>query len=257
MNRRMFFSFVGMGWFSLNCAEKTNLITDFDDWKKLSQNKRFEKLYQDDYSFKFEMPQNGVQTATISTQNIGDLILTSGKIIAWDPLMGPDLRYYLTKQTIAGNYPVVLSLAEISPFGDFRIAAAKVVFTNEPTVKWAVAEINEMKLVPRANHNYPVDSGTGSFMDYDTAKPITKLSFEDFEDKFCKKVISAMEKNEVGKYKAAGWANISVVEKTRANLVAFHSGWGDGSYISYWGYDKNGANTSLLTDFELFYTEEN
>jgi hypothetical protein len=31
----------------------------------------------------------------------------------------------------------------------------------------------------------------------------------------------------------------------------FESGWGDGVYISYWGFDANDAPACLVTDFSV------
>jgi hypothetical protein len=33
------------------------------------------------------------------------------------------------------------------------------------------------------------------------------------------------------------------------NAVMFHSGWGDGFYASWFGYDANGDVAALVTDF--------
>ena len=93
-------------------------------------------------------------------------------------------------------------------------------------------------------------------MDIDAAKYVSRFSFDDFENKFCNRVIAEMEKNKIGNYKTADWANISLSDEIKANIIAFHSGWGDGGYASYWGIDKNGNQTSLITDFDLFYSEK-
>ncbi|WP_367998169.1 DUF4241 domain-containing protein [Fusobacterium ulcerans] len=36
---------------------------------------------------------------------------------------------------------------------------------------------------------------------------------------------------------------------TDKNVVIFASGWGDGVYLCYWGYDKNGKICSLTISF--------
>ena len=46
-----------------------------------------------------------------------------------------------------------------------------------------------------------------------------------------------------------GWANIVADTASGANVICFHSGWGDGFYASYFGYDDAGAIVCLLTDF--------
>jgi hypothetical protein len=35
------------------------------------------------------------------------------------------------------------------------------------------------------------------------------------------------------------------------NAVLFSSGWGDGGYGSYWGFDRNGKLIALMTDFQV------
>jgi hypothetical protein len=32
-------------------------------------------------------------------------------------------------------------------------------------------------------------------------------------------------------------------------VIAFSSGWGDGSYPSFWGYDADSQPVALVTDF--------
>ena len=38
-------------------------------------------------------------------------------------------------------------------------------------------------------------------------------------------------------------------ETTGVNIIAFSSGWGDGCYPSYWGYDAADQRVALVTDF--------
>ena len=48
----------------------------------------------------------------------------------------------------------------------------------------------------------------------------------------------------------------ATVSTSKANCVAFMSGYGDGIYSSYWGLDANGAPLCLTTDFEVFTDED-
>lgn len=108
--------------------------------------------------------------------------------------------------------------------------------------------------------SYGVDSGTGSFMDLDVARALARLDWEEpgghdrFEE-FCDKVLAEMGKNSFGKHGTAGWADVRVDERSGANVITFSSGWGDGGYASFWGYDAEGKLTALVTDFALFYEE--
>jgi Protein of unknown function (DUF4241) len=48
--------------------------------------------------------------------------------------------------------------------------------------------------------------------------------------------------------------NVSI--NNGANIVAFTSGFGDGAYACYFGYDKDNEVVCLLTDFDVFFPEE-
>ena len=222
-------------------------------------------ILQDGYSLQYFWQHQGLQNVTISTHQIGELVLTSGRIIPCDPLIVPDVRYHLKKIVKPGRYPVIVSVADFQPAGDTRIACAMLKFSDGKTVKWETAFINE----PAQNRTddrttYGVDAGTGCFVDWDAAEIIADLvslevrypEKDDFEE-FCDRVLAEMERNSFGKYPlTASWANMQVSEDTEANITAFSSGWGDGGYASFWGYDEAGDLTSLVTDFALFPKDE-
>src|SRR5262245_14668535 len=160
-------------------------------------------ILQNGYSLQYDWENYGLQNVSISTHQIGELILTSGRIIACDPLIVPDARYHLKKTVKPGRYPVIVSLADFQPVGDSRFACAMLRISDNPTVKWEVALINE----PDPNQSddrtcYGVDAGTGCFVDWDAAEIIADLvSLEisypekDEFEMFCDRVIAEMEKN--------------------------------------------------------------
>jgi hypothetical protein len=217
-------------------------------------------MLQDGYSQQYDWQHYGLQDVNISTHHIGELILTSGRIVTCDPLIIPDARYDLKKTLQPGHYPVIISTAEFTPVGDTRIACAFLKISDNTTVKWEVALINEPETDQTKDRtHYGVDAGTGRFVDSDAAELIADLvSLEvsypenDEFELFCDRVIAEMGKNSFGKHVTAGWANLKVSETTEANIVTFSSGWGDGGYASFWGYDADGSLTSLVTDFALF-----
>jgi hypothetical protein len=50
------------------------------------------------------------------------------------------------------------------------------------------------------------------------------------------------------------WANVVLDSTTGANIVAFDSGYGDGIYASFFGYDAQDRPVCLITDFEVLPT---
>jgi hypothetical protein len=50
--------------------------------------------------------------------------------------------------------------------------------------------------------------------------------------------------------------SIVLDEQRELNMFIFTSGWGDGEYASYWGFDANGSPVCLITDFGIFEDAE-
>lgn len=188
---------------------------------------------------------------TFKTHQIGDLVVPSGYIVACDPFVFFDSVAF-TKQIPVGTYPVILSVANFNN-NDQRVAYAKLQISNEPTINW------EMALLPNQDistlkedefFGYPVDAGIGCFMDAETAMVFLKkledevwgeeYSYSDF-------MLKEMEKNYVPTW---DWGNFRL-EEAVGNLITFSSGWGDGAYPSYFGFDTRGNVTSLVTDFQV------
>jgi hypothetical protein len=220
------------------------------------------KILLDGCSFQCVSPGNGNQIVTISTHQIGDIVLPSGKLLAWDLFMIPDERYFFKKSLNPGQYPVGVSVADFHPAGHSRIACARLYISQGQTVRWELAAINNPDKGSSDDlDNFGVDSGTGSFMDAETASVLARLVREkqngsDKFERFCDKVIAEMEQHSFGRHSSASWANTRISDFSEANVVAFSSGWGDGGYASFWGYDESCKLTGLVTDFALFRTHD-
>ena len=96
-------------------------------------------ILQQGYSLQYDWKNYGLQNVAISTHKIGELILTSGRIVACDPLIVPDARYHLKKTVKPGFYPVIVSVADFQPVGDTRFACAMVRISDEAAIRWEVA----------------------------------------------------------------------------------------------------------------------
>jgi hypothetical protein len=90
-------------------------------------------------------------------------------------------------------------------------------------------------------HGYGVDVGYGSFMDLEAVHLLRAKMDED--DRYHDRIFELAEENE------PEWANMVLDPGTGLNFVVFQTGFGDGLYFSYWGYDKLGKITCLVTDF--------
>jgi hypothetical protein len=185
--------------------------------------------------------------ATIRVLALGDLVAPTGRIIACDPLTALEPAAFAQRIT-PGRYPVVASVAALVN-GDQRVASILLRLREEPVATWEMARLEGQENVALAEgefFGYPVDAGVGCFMDVSAAAALDARYESD--ESYDEALIDAMEAS-----RADGWehANVTLDEASGVNLVMVESGWGDGVYASYWGYDAEGAPVCLVTDFSV------
>ena len=185
------------------------------------------------------------------TKVLGKLNLPTGKIVASDPFVYFDEKPFITKIE-SGSYDVILSLARIN-HEDERVAFAMLKFNENLPIRWELAlrETDDIsKLIDGQFFGFGVDSGTGCFIDAQSQIILNKLLEDQKFDEF---LVNEMQKTFVN---TRDWVNYTFENHPNNNLIAFSSGWGDGHYASYFGYDENNQVVCLVTDFEVVRDSE-
>lgn len=191
---------------------------------------------------------------TLHHRHAGDLIVTSGAIVACDPKwIEENTIWPFVTRLLPGRYPVILSIAHFRN-GDQRVAYAVLRVREQSPVRWVVALFPKEAMRNAEDDNalpgYGVDSGEGCFMDADAARVwaprINTIADAD------QVIDDDMDRNGSD---TAEWANISLEPDVAANLIAFSTGFGDGVYASYFGYDVDDVIVCLVTDFALFWRD--
>ncbi len=187
---------------------------------------------------------------TFTKQTIGNIKITSGKIIACDGIV----RYGnepFKQEFPKGDFPIDLAIGKYSVNNDGRVGFARIRFSENKPIRWEMAIRNGQdisKLKDDEIFGYGVDSGTGSFMDVDGKKELeTFLNPSDrktYNSNF--EVIS----KELYKSDTSTWGQ-TIWERNGKNVVIFSSGVGDGFYATYIGYDSKNQICRLVTDFDL------
>lgn len=117
-------------------------------------------------------------------------------------------------------------------------------FSDRKPVKWEMALVGEEKLAELEEddfYGYGVDSGTGGFMDKSLADKVLELDldiYDEFEKQFDETYVYTYS-----------YAIGNLLGGEQNEVVAFSSGYGDGSYPSYFGFDEAGEPCVLVTDF--------
>lgn len=188
-----------------------------------------------------------VETVPFRIVEAGSLKLPSGRICVADPFIALTDARPLAQPTPTGTFPVRLAVADF-PTGGLRVAFARVDFSGTPVARWSMAVIEGQDIATLRGDEifgYGVDAGTGAFFDPLAGKAAARLlhanpdAWEDWQTE-----------GERNGPKAVGphffLLDLALGE---ANAIMFGSGWGDGFYASWFGYDADGNVAALVTDF--------
>ncbi len=186
---------------------------------------------------------------TFRKMELGRLIITTGQIVADDPFVNLGETKLFLQAVPNGEQPVELAVINGS-IDDGRIAFARVVFWSQPAIAWKPALVagQDVKTLKADEiFGYPVDAGTGSFYDPLVGRALSDLRKKD------ENVWQGWQKDgEDNGEKAANKPNFFLMlAHPPGNIAMFASGWGDGFYASWFGYDASGSVVALVTDFQV------
>ncbi|MGW4127061.1 DUF4241 domain-containing protein [Amycolatopsis japonica] len=169
----------------------------------------------------------------IGLRDAGTLRMTSGRLVAADPAFLDSDAAHFTVTVPPGEYRVVVSVIRfVDEPSHERVVAAKLVVADVPVATWEAAlwpGQNALFLGDGEFYGYGVDSGTGCFTDAD-ALP------EEMDDELLEKFEEVDPHIDVTPDGADG------------NIIAFTTGWGDGSYPTWIGRAADGTPVCFVTD---------
>ena len=201
-----------------------------------------------------------VKTDTRNYINVGTVDCPTGKIIVSDPLAYlPAYKFcpILENQIPIGSYPVDVSICKGQEIG-IRMCTVRMRIKDSNVLVYKIANpTRESAAFEGKNEVYsgfPVDAGMVSICDAQVGKEYKSFldewyrsnpdgnHYDDYFEKYFKE-----SENKYPQYQRSGgdfieWEN----PKTLNKLVMVASGFGDGYYQSYWGYDANNEICELI-----------
>jgi hypothetical protein len=199
----------------------------------------FENAFTNSYSYADE-EKNIYNFYTI---DIGNLNVANGQIIACDPFIYNDDKPFDILFPI-GHFPIELAIAKIND--DERVGFSRIKFSGKRPVRWTIAATagqDMTKLSDDEIFGYGVDSGTGCFMDSSGAE-----KYSDYLNQKEDNYNIAIDEMEATYKHTRSWL---LWGKEGFNVAMFSTGWGDGLYATYIGYDTENSICRLVTDFGL------
>ncbi|MCL2236123.1 MAG: DUF4241 domain-containing protein [Defluviitaleaceae bacterium] len=187
---------------------------------------------------------------TITKKYLGEIYLPTGQIVANDPLVLFETEPF-TVTVEPGHYPVSISVAHFPDNGygeDRRVAIAMLKISNNKPIRWEMAMVSDEQRLENMKMDeflgYGVDSGTGGFMDKAIADKLDELAKKD------NYVLDKFEDELNGTYvHTYSYMLVDALGEGHKSVAAFSSGFGDGCYPSYFGFDENDKPCALVTDF--------
>ncbi len=187
----------------------------------------------------------------LETFDSGTFIMPTGRLVACDPLLTKDM----------------LPFATIFPTGEFAslvhkekesncIAYTEIVFAPGKVARWEMAAItgqNLRDLKEDEIFGYPVESGMGCFMDVEPQECLNVLENRLFHRKGADFMGIYEEFFHEHFFDENGaidqYALLKPEDDRQGNIFAFETGYGEGFYASYIGFDENSAPVKIVTEF--------
>ena len=196
----------------------------------------------------------------VDVLDIGAVHFPSGTIFACDPLVELEDTPPFIQTIPAGTYPVKICVVPSEKYGD-RYACVKVEVSQEKPVRYELGMTGSEELDAAIGDDdyfgFGVDAGMGcvadiqtqaAFKAYWTKRLEETPDIDPYNDLFC----DLLEENAKAHPKYQGdcgdWLNWTVPD-TDCNLPIFASGWGDGYYPVYFGYDTKGEVCAVYVRF--------
>jgi hypothetical protein len=192
--------------------------------------------------------------------NMGTVNFPTGNILVCDPLV------FLTKkegpyfiQVPTGIYPLTAAVVEVGE-AHYRYAAVKVQFSDKEVVRFTEAlkgnedldNINE-----GAYFGFNVDAGLGTIVDVKTRDAYCdfeeewrKIHLDDniYDDFFAEEFKKSYQKQPLYQRDGGDWINFTI-PGTELTIPMFQSGFGDGTYPVYFGFDKDDQVCQVIIEF--------
>ncbi len=202
-----------------------------------------------------------VKTETRFFLTVGNVDFPSGRVIVADPLcylFGDHVIAPVLKLRIpCGSYPAEVSICRNENIG-IRMCTARLRIKDTRAVRYELAESEEDSAAFKASdgvmHGFPVDAGMMCFIDADAAENYAKFlekwhkenpGKNHYDDYFA--AFFEESDNKLPAYQREGgdfieWTN----PDTNERMVQISSGFGDGFYQSFWGFDESGEICELI-----------
>ncbi|AKK71705.1 hypothetical protein OK18_02785 [Chryseobacterium gallinarum] len=192
-----------------------------------------------------------VESPLLESFEVGKIYLSSGKLVACDPLITNDMLPFSTEFP-KGDFPVILHKERDSNC----VAYSEIIFNTGEITEWKLATTAGQHVKDLAEgevFGYPVESGMGCFMDVETQAKLNELEQKLYRNKGVDFMGIYEEFFHEHFFDENGaidqYAFLKPSESHPGTIFAFETGYGEGFYASYIAYGKDQTPVKIITEF--------
>lgn len=201
-----------------------------------------------------------VSGVPVTVMDIGDVRFPSGRVVACDPLVSLEDAPPFIQLVPPGTYPIRICVVPHERYGD-RYACVKVEISDSVPVRYNLAMTGREDLSEDLEDGeffgFDVDAGMGCIVDEVTRKAFRRYwearvaedeGIDPYNDLFCEVLENSYAEHPEHQREGGDWA-VWKVPGTDLGVPIFASGWGDGCYPCYFGYDADGRVCGIYVMF--------
>lgn len=235
--------------------------------EKMQVSKKWMEKYQEikammspgvNYADCFKM--KGIDGKELFVLDMGEVNFPSGKIIVRDPLVWLSKRELPYLQTVpVGKYRLETLVAKIEE-DHYRYVATRVKFTDQDPVAYyeALSGDEDLDSFDEGSfYGFAVDAGLATVVDVETRDAY--CDFEEawykenpdkniYDDFFAEVFRQSFIENPLYQRHGGDWINFKI-PGTDLSIPMIQSGFGDGVYPVYFGYDKDNQLCDLVIEY--------
>lgn len=192
-----------------------------------------------------------IENPLIESFEAGKINLPTGKIVACDPVLTNDMKAFKINFP-QGEFPVLVHKERESNC----VAYVEIVFSEDNITDWKLATTDDQnadELKGEEIFGYPVESGMGCFMDFETQNNLNHLEnilFQRKGDDFMGIYEEFFHQHFFDENGAIDqFASMKPLAEKDGTIFAFETGYGEGFYASYIGFGNESQPVKLITEF--------
>lgn len=229
------------------------------EWLELYQSK--ESLLSAYSNFNEYFTSKELYNRPLHHINMGKVNFPTGEVIVCDPLTYLDIEsepYFIKVPT--GEFPIDTLVVEVEE-DHHRYVATRIKFSDKTAVKHIEALLGYEDLTELGEDEYfgfTVESGLATIVDVSTRDAfcdfVNRWDYENDEDKnlyddfFAAEFEKSFQTKPDFQREGGDWINIKIPNST-ADLPMIQTGFGDGTYPVYFGYDENNEVCEMVLQF--------